>query len=209
MHSAALLFTLFASTISPNMHSIAFAHPLAVKPELNKRDQVLIGYRYVQPHVAAEYNKYGTLTSVIASQEQTGPGAYVSPGLGEWETNPQYWQCRILADSAKFNAAPKIFVPLETPLLSGTALTTWLSARRMNQANTLLFSRINGDPIHRQLLIPPYYLRRSYLADKAAPVWGNGDLGLVAQCIPRDTSLNANSEAADWGNQWMIPGWRP
>jgi hypothetical protein len=29
----------------PNMHSIAFTQPLAAKPELNKRDQVLIGYR--------------------------------------------------------------------------------------------------------------------------------------------------------------------
>ncbi|KAJ7873551.1 hypothetical protein B0H13DRAFT_1894899 [Mycena leptocephala] len=48
MHSSALLFEFLASTMFPNMHSIAFAHLFAAKPKLNKRDQVLIGYRYVQ-----------------------------------------------------------------------------------------------------------------------------------------------------------------
>ncbi|KAJ7124106.1 hypothetical protein C8R43DRAFT_958789 [Mycena crocata] len=168
----------------------SFGHPFEKNAMLSKRDQVLIGYRYV-------------------AQKQTGQGAYISPGLGQWETNPQYWQCRILADRAKFKAAPKLFVADKKSMGSDADLTEYLSSLCMDQATTLLFSRIKGKDFRRQLLIPPYYLRRSYVPGKAATTWGNGDLGIVAQFIGIDPSTNADSPVADWETDWAIPGWKP
>ncbi|KAJ6583468.1 hypothetical protein DFH09DRAFT_1075878 [Mycena vulgaris] len=208
MHSSAIVSLLAVVTVLSHPNSLTFAHPLHVNSGLTPRvNHVLIGYRYVPPEVAAEYNAKGTLTSIIASQEQTGPGAYISPGLGQWQTSASYWQCRILADHDKFYAAPKFFIP-DTTMRTGSALTSYLATVHQDPTKTLLFSKITGDPAHRQLLIPTYYLPRSYDQKKAAPNWGSGDLGITAQCIPQDATLNADSPIANWESDWKIPGWQ-
>ncbi|KAJ7107914.1 hypothetical protein C8R44DRAFT_744487 [Mycena epipterygia] len=207
MHSSAILSILVVFALS-HTDFVAFAHPVHANSDLTERvNHVLIGYRYVPPEVAAEYNAKGTLTSIIASQEQTGPGAYISPGLGEWQTSASYWQCRILADHDKFAAAPKFFMP-DTTMRTGSVLTNYLATVHQDPTKTLLFSKINGDSAHRQLLIPTYYLPRSSVPKKAAPNWGSGDLGITAQCIAQDATLNAASPVADWESDWKIPGWQ-
>ncbi|KAJ7155041.1 hypothetical protein C8R46DRAFT_1296110 [Mycena filopes] len=191
----------------------AVGHPIHHNLTIHEPRQVnyvLIGYRYVPQAVAAEYNARGTLTSITASQQQTGPGAYLSPALNQWQTPPDYWQCVIFADSAKFQPAPKLFVPEQMPPLRDAALSSWMAKTvRMDQRTTLLFSVINGSPQrYRQLLISQYYLPRSYVPDKAANNWGSGDLGLQVICVPK-TDNSINYGAVDWGTTWLIPGWQP
>ncbi|KAJ7154491.1 hypothetical protein C8R46DRAFT_1041529 [Mycena filopes] len=188
-------------------------HPIHQNSTIHQARQanyVLLGYRYVAQEVAAEYNKRGTLTSIKASQEQTGPGAYLSPALGQWDTPPDYWQCVILADNAKFQPAPKLFVPEQVPPLRDAVLSSWMAYTvRMDQRTTLLFSVINGSPQrYRQLFIPQYYLPRSNVPGKAADNWGPGDLGLQVKCVPK-TDNSINYGPVNWGANWQIPGWQP
>jgi hypothetical protein len=153
----------------------------------------------VWKEVADEYNAKRTLTSITASQEQTGPGAYISPALSQWQTNERYYRCMILAYEDKFKAAPKFFIPDDT-MRTGQVLNQYLNSAKQNPAKALLFSRIRGSPQLKQLLIPAYYLPQSKV--KGTWAWR-----------PDVSLLEASAPTSDWDNlavtTWHIPGWIP
>ena len=46
-----------------------------------------------------------------SSSDQLGPGAYISPILGDWPTSDAYWDCAIFADTLPWDLVNKAWVP--------------------------------------------------------------------------------------------------
>ncbi|KAJ7913890.1 hypothetical protein B0H13DRAFT_2325885 [Mycena leptocephala] len=178
-----------------------------IRTFLHRRGRnVLIGYRYVSAAKAAEYNAYGRLTAVGASGTQLGDGAYVSPTINEWQVDDSYWQCAIFADEDKFRNVAKMYIPESSnTFFSSSRLNSYLSQARLDPRSTILFSKIDGDPDqHIQMVIPPSYLARS---PGFRGAYGNGDLGILVRCVPKNQQDDNYYGNAGWGGTWNIPGY--
>ncbi|KAJ7094298.1 hypothetical protein C8R44DRAFT_749492 [Mycena epipterygia] len=171
-----------------------------------RASKVLIGYRYVSAEKAAEYNSYGTLTAVGASGRQLGEGAYLSPNINEYNVASTYWQCLILADESKFNSVQKLYIPQSSNAwFSSRRLRSFITNAGLDPERTVLFAKIDGDPDqHVQMLIPPYFLRRS---PRFHGDYGRGDLGIEVICVPKSEQSTNYFGIANWGAEWRIPGW--
>ncbi|XXG96284.1 hypothetical protein Hte_002565 [Hypoxylon texense] len=135
---------------------------------LEKRGpSVVIGYRTVSQKAAKLYHDAGnTLVYSGGSSDQLGPGAYISPILGDWPLEgEQFWVCAILADSTAWDSLNKAWVP-ETSNICGPL---WYAQGAPNRntylqdvggsgfttSNTVLLSKITGfHPEKLQILIP-------------------------------------------------------
>jgi len=161
---------------------------------------VIIGYRTVHPDQAAEYNRYGTLVyrgNVIGTQ--IGLGVYTTPIRGAWPGNPGNWHCVILAESDKFDAIPKAWVPrthggqllwfninLIDPYIR-TLDNTWDPSR------TLRMSIIDGAGNNDfQMVIPPALVGTN---------GAKGPLSITTHCSPTVTGIpEANVNYDQWRN---------
>ncbi|KAI0394192.1 hypothetical protein F5Y17DRAFT_458232 [Xylariaceae sp. FL0594] len=153
---------------------------------LDKRVQYIpIGYRTVLPGGAVAYHKAGdTLTyKASGSADQLGPGAYISPAIGEWAVGPTSWDCAILADAPAWNRVNKAWVPATaddgcTPLWwdkgekNRNAYLQEVGGKGMTTDNTVLFSKIQGFDLV-QMLIPESLLGKS------------GGLNIHVQCAAK------------------------
>ncbi|KAF8950342.1 hypothetical protein BDZ97DRAFT_1934162 [Flammula alnicola] len=136
--------------------------PLDEQRFQNHAQHEIIGYRYVRPGVAEEYNKAGTLTAVAANGVQTGEGAYLSPGLGQWDHDSADWTCVITADIDKMHQLPKLWILSQDHTAAHcfykrheNNLNGYIHHAHMDPARMLLFSYITGlDPPALQMLIP-------------------------------------------------------
>ncbi|ESK85283.1 hypothetical protein Moror_11332 [Moniliophthora roreri MCA 2997] len=149
---------------------------------------IIVGYRTVSQAQAAEYNKAGTpvLNKPVVGI-QLGNGVYTSPKAGDWLGPPGSWYCIIYADSDKFNAAAKAWIPK-----TSGSMKLWWNENNINSyikslgisdpSKTLRFSPIDGDDQHYQMLIPPALLSGTF----------SKPLGLTANCVDSVAKLPTN-----------------
>ncbi|KAF9065053.1 hypothetical protein BDP27DRAFT_1450470 [Rhodocollybia butyracea] len=149
------------------LHERAFSYPPLTHSVWTDPRRYLLGYRYVSPEKAAEYNSFPeALTSIPASGTQLGEGAYLSPRLGMFPGRlpPDFWECVVTGSEQALKMAPKLFVANT----AGTNRNPRELARYIHDhgyshygtEHTILFSEhhLYLAMNNYQMLIPPAYL---------------------------------------------------
>ncbi|KAI2631043.1 hypothetical protein GGR54DRAFT_182687 [Hypoxylon sp. NC1633] len=168
--------------------SLAVIVSIAASSLEKRGPSIILGYRTVGPDQAESYHKAGN-TLVYQqghSSDQLGPGAYISPILGDWpQEGGTFWDCAILADSTAWSSVNKAWLPESI----GSCTPLWFSKGEPNRnaylqglgagfttSNTVLFSQIHGFKEKLQMLIPPTLMGSS------------GGLNIHVQCAQKSNT---------------------
>ncbi|PWY75543.1 hypothetical protein BO70DRAFT_372751 [Aspergillus heteromorphus CBS 117.55] len=103
-----------------NLLLIALATWTAASPiNLEKRGDIVVGFRRVSKEQAEEYNKKGLYFDHDFEMwgKQIGKGVYTSPSRDEYEqlSDPKNWYCVIKSPSHSFASIPKAWIPEKNP----------------------------------------------------------------------------------------------
>ncbi|EKD15314.1 uncharacterized protein L3040_001681 [Drepanopeziza brunnea f. sp. 'multigermtubi'] len=171
---------------------------------------IVIAYRTVSPAEAAIINQSNTLYRDPSIDDdspyypQIGNGIYTVQEPAGWRTRGSQWYCAIEADSDKFDAVDKVWVPEywddpetgeEESLWSvaESEILRYIDTLVSNSEDALRFSRISGNESKLQMLLP-------------TDVVNNNDLGFSAICFDSERQLRGYSnEVIDW-RAWQIEG---
>ncbi|PYH88620.1 hypothetical protein BO71DRAFT_131630 [Aspergillus ellipticus CBS 707.79] len=152
---------------------------------VERASNTIIGYRTVPKERGEAYNKAGTVVWYPASGVQLGDVVYLSPGAGEWAGGATSMYCVIHADTTKWAAAKKAWIPEtangETLWYKPTNIDKYLKDTLHKAPDeTLRLSKISGKE-DLQLGIPKKMLGKT------------GDLGLTASCVDKVADLGTHT----------------
>ncbi|KAK2598206.1 hypothetical protein QQS21_005683 [Conoideocrella luteorostrata] len=188
----------------PNGANIQVQPQSLSKPDnpihLDKRIQeVIIGYRRVDPTQAALYRKERTLTASDGrGGSQIGDGVYTSDKLGSWPGKPGDVNCVILANSDAFDKMPKAWIPRPSwwgGLVKKRA-DSYIQGLSLDPLKTIRLSVVDTPGKETLQMVIPNDLLNSK----------DGGLDIVVNCEDKDKKLDLPTHDVDYSTWANVVG---